>query len=319
MKEVVKNILNSICRISTDDGGSGTGFLITCNEIYGRKFILTNSHVVDSVSSAEIKFHGLSHDNTSILCDNLKVLVSDYSRDLAIIELDNKLDSKYKPLSPRDKYTLDIGDTFFSGGYPLSCEYPRVVSGILSGINFNEICTVTNFVHVLDATIHPGQSGSPVCDSNGNLQSIVYAGIRADQSNVGIGIAYSVPLIGISEMLVLAYKLACKLDFKKTTWVDIEVDRDNLARFQDWCVVNVDNPAPALSCNSDFEVFIPSNSTRPRIYAPKEFNELLHPILSVYLKQRNSGGRFYLTGKSIFVFTPATQSFTPLANIKTEC
>ncbi|WP_163372649.1 S1 family peptidase [Endozoicomonas acroporae] len=304
MKSVIKKILRCICKISTPSG-NGTGFLIQSTSSR-RQYLVTNCHVIENDDTAELTFYDLNGNYETHELDPLKVLICDYSRDIAIIDINDFRFFSHQAIEYKSFHKFEVGDHFYSGGFPIDSESPRVVEGILSGVQLSSINSVGHDVHILDATIHYGQSGSPVFDSKGYLKSIIYA------KSPHHGIGYSFPLECFSDMVDFANSLSKKLYAWDSCSETIEVDVEVLAQFQDWCAKNALTPVPRLACNSDRDSFV-SGSRRA---IPNEFKELINPILDIYLDARPSGGRFYVTGQSVFSFCPDNERYKLLATIE---
>ncbi|MEY8239943.1 MAG: trypsin-like peptidase domain-containing protein [Cycloclasticus sp.] len=313
MKETVEHILDSVCKIDTPSG-AGTGFAVAMHPDEKSQFILTNAHVVSGESSGKILVHGRTRKQRVILQAPFKVLFEDYSRDIAMIMVDN---IQLKPLIPPDHCSAEIGGDYYSGGYPLACDFPRIVKGLFSGIDIMDFNSVTNDVMILDGTVHSGQSGSPILDTKGHLQAIVFAKYPCGkQSHATAGIGYAVFLSGIKQMLWLGNELSTKLDFESGPVIDVKLNIEDLASFQAWCTKNAGSPAPLLASNQDMELFLPNKCNGRRVHVPDKYEELIGGVLSAYLKIRPNGGRLYITGKKIFGFNPESNTYRQFSDIK---
>jgi S1-C subfamily serine protease len=176
----------SVATILTGTGqGSGV-----CVEIDGRRWVITNRHVLESAQSL---------DSIRIVGDfgELKIADARYSStvDVAFLEL-----SKSSAMTPLAIATIEppIGESILCIGSTapeiknISVGRFRLTQGIVS-----------NYVRIDDqawievtAALSPGMSGGPVVDRNGNLIGLNVAGIK-DQSKYADGF-YVVP---ISEIL----------------------------------------------------------------------------------------------------------------------
>lgn len=167
---------NTVKIISGD--GSGTGFAIRHAEEF---YILTNAHVVDGSSNMEI------HRPPDQFI-TAKVIAIDYVNDIALLDFVNE-----DPFISEDDpiYSAAIsfsggcspGDDILVCGFPLDCDEPRVVRGIVSGYHALPIEGRMKTRLVVQAPVNPGNSGGPICDLEGNLVGVLYAGehkIRID-------------------------------------------------------------------------------------------------------------------------------------------
>lgn len=163
---------------------TGTGFVYKKED--NKAYILTNYHVIENAS-----------DVYAILTDNTKVKVSiiggDEYSDIAVLSVDASNAIKVSKIGSSEE--LRVGDTTFAVGAPLDAStYSWTVTrGILSGKNrLVEVSTSSsNYVmEVLqtDAAINSGNSGGPLCNSNGEVIGITNMKI-ASSSVEGMGFA----------------------------------------------------------------------------------------------------------------------------------
>lgn len=163
---------------------TGTGFVYKKEN--NKAYILTNYHVIDNASEVY-----------AILTDNTRVKVSivggDEYSDIAVLSMDATDTTVVSTIGSSEE--LRVGDTTFAVGAPLDAStYSWTVTrGILSGKNrLVEVSTSSsNYVmEVLqtDAAINSGNSGGPLCNSNGEVIGITNMKI-ASSSVEGMGFA----------------------------------------------------------------------------------------------------------------------------------
>jgi len=173
-----------VVSIQARQGGgaaSGTGFVIDAQGT-----IVTNAHVIDSATTAQVRFD----DGGDAI--QAEVLGTDASSDLAVLRV-NPAEADLKPLEFADSDAVRVGDTAIAIGYPLGLDR-TVTAGIVSGLGRN-ITAPNGFgidqVIQTDAPINPGNSGGPLLDGRGRVigvnSQIATAGGGA--GNVGIGFA----------------------------------------------------------------------------------------------------------------------------------
>lgn len=169
---------------------SGSGFIY---KVEGDKtYIITNYHVVAGGDNYNVAY-------TDGKNSKAKLLGGDEYSDIAVLEVETKKDYKAVELGKSD--TMRVGDTTFTVGAPLDNTYSWTVTrGILSGKDrFVEVALSANsassdyIMNVLqtDAAVNSGNSGGPLCNSNGEVVGVVNAKI----SSSGVeGMGFAIPL-----------------------------------------------------------------------------------------------------------------------------
>ena len=163
---------------------SGTGFVFKTDDNYG--YILTNYHVVEDSKNIVVTFTNDKKIEATL------VGVDDYS-DIAVLKVDKSNIISVAEIGSVDD--LRVGDTTFTVGAPLdSSVYSWTVTrGILSGKDRLVEVTIDNTNSVMevlqtDAAINSGNSGGPLCNSNGEVIGITNMKI-ASSSIEGMGFA----------------------------------------------------------------------------------------------------------------------------------
>lgn len=176
---------------------SGTGFAI------GKKYIVTNYHVVENASS--IKISGI---NGSFYTDyEAKVIATDRSNDLALVQI---TDSRCPTVSnlPYGIKTqqANVGESVFVLGYPLTStmgEEIKLTTGVVSSRSgFQGDVSL----YQISAPIQPGNSGGPLFDNEGNIIGIVCAK-HNDAENVG----YAIKASYLQNLVESAFSVPFKL------------------------------------------------------------------------------------------------------------
>lgn len=175
---VIENYIND--RV----GSSGTGFVFKTDDKYG--YILTNYHVINNSKKIVVTFTNNKKIEASL------VGIDEYS-DIAVLKVDKSDVISVAQIGNAD--SLRVGDTTFTVGAPLdSSVYSWTVTrGILSGKNRLVEVTINNTNSVMevlqtDAAINSGNSGGPLCNSNGEVVGITNMKI-ASSSIEGMGFA----------------------------------------------------------------------------------------------------------------------------------
>jgi len=130
-----------------------------------------NFHIIRSWISNEPSFKVLYFQPTSILVSE--------KYDVAVMKIPSKKDINFPYIKMPSKFEINEGDSVGCSGYPVTSGtridvYPNLFSGIISQISFQIIdkelyCDGL----VLDMTLHPGNSGGPIFNLNGELIAIV--------------------------------------------------------------------------------------------------------------------------------------------------
>ncbi len=173
------------------DRGEGSGFVW---DKQGR--IVTNQHVVAGAETVTVIFA----DRTQVLA---RVLGGDTDSDLAVLELEEKLDNLV-PIELGDSADVFVGQLAVAIGAPFGQTF-TMTSGIISAIGRTIRSGTSQFtvpeVIQTDAPINPGNSGGPLLDRLGRVVGINTQIISRSGSNAGVGLA--VP-INIAKMVVPA-------------------------------------------------------------------------------------------------------------------
>lgn len=173
------------------DRGEGSGFVWD-----DRGRIVTNQHVVAGAETVTVIFA----DRTQLLA---KVLGGDVDSDLAVLELEQKIDNLV-PIELGDSSDVVVGQLAVAIGAPFGQSF-TMTSGIISAVgrtirSGSSQFTVPEVIQT-DAPINPGNSGGPLLDRHGRVVGINTQIISRSGSNAGVGLA--VP-INIAKLVVPA-------------------------------------------------------------------------------------------------------------------
>ncbi len=165
--DAVEKIYDAVCVVNTYKNeqaiASGTGFIYKHDS--KKYYLLTNYHVIENGDDVKVTF------NEGEVVDTEVVGYNKYA-DIAVLKFES---SKEYPVSSIGKSSdVRIGDTVFTVGAPLDSEYSGTVTrGIISGTD-RMIEVDDNVVNAIqtDASINSGNSGGPLCNSNGEVIGI---------------------------------------------------------------------------------------------------------------------------------------------------
>lgn len=185
--DAVEKVYDSVVTVKTfirnQLYSTGSGFVFRTDDKYA--YILTNYHVINGGNSVSVVFTNNSENDVSV------VGYDEYS-DIAVLAVDKSLILSVAELG--DSNNSRIGDTTFAVGTPLdSSVYSwSVTRGILSGKD--RIVEVDNYVMSVlqtDTAINSGNSGGPLCNSNGEVIGITNMKLASSQIE---GMGFAIPI-----------------------------------------------------------------------------------------------------------------------------
>ena len=192
--DAVEKVYDAVVVVSNYKGedpyASGSGFVYKSDD--KNFYIVTNHHVVSGGDNFKITYS----DGTT---EEATLLGGDIYADIAILK--TKVKEDVEPVSIGKTESLRVGDTTFTIGAPLANVYSWTVTrGIISGKErLVEVEVETSggkapyIMNVLqtDAAVNSGNSGGPLCDSNGEVIGVISAKI----SSTGVeGMGFAIPI-----------------------------------------------------------------------------------------------------------------------------
>lgn len=169
---------------------TGTGFVYNVD---GKTaYVLTNNHVIEDASKVTLTF-----TNNEVV--EAKIVGTNALTDIAVLSVDSKNIINVAHIGKSED--LKIGDTTFAVGAPLDSVYSWTVTrGIISGKDRMIEVKLSNstgeyVMKVLqtDAAINSGNSGGPLCNSNGEVIGITSLKL-IDESVEGMGFAIPIEI-----------------------------------------------------------------------------------------------------------------------------
>lgn len=191
LSESVSKVYNSVAIISNyvndELYASGSGFIykIDGNDTY----IITNHHVIENGQTFKVTYS----NNKSI---DAVLVGSDEYTDIAVLKVATV--DGYNAVTIGESDKVNPGDTTFVLGTPLDSTYSFTVTrGIISGKErLVEVSSSNNNDFVInvmqtDAAVNSGNSGGPLCNTNGEVIGVV----NAKLSGTGIeGMGFAIPI-----------------------------------------------------------------------------------------------------------------------------
>jgi len=176
---LLRDLLGEPGMLPDRERGQGSGVIIDQNGL-----VLTNAHVVERVDLVSITMaDGTNFDG--------KVLGSDSITDLALVQIDEQINSKGAPLGDSEK--LEVGDWAIALGTPYGLE-KTVTLGIVSSLHrdINSLGFSDKRLDLIqtDAAINPGNSGGPLVNSSGEVIGIN----TLVRSGPGAGLGFAIPI-----------------------------------------------------------------------------------------------------------------------------
>ncbi len=191
--DAVDNVYDSVIVVSTYNDkklrASGSGFIYKIDD--QTTYIITNHHVI-----ADGNNYKITYTDGEIV--EAKLLGGDNYTDIAILKVKTKENAKAVSIGKTE--SLRVGDTTFTVGAPLDNVYSWTVTrGIISGkerlveVSVDNSMDTDYIMNVLqtDAAVNNGNSGGPLCNSNGDVIGVISAKI----SSTGVeGMGFAIPI-----------------------------------------------------------------------------------------------------------------------------
>lgn len=169
---------------------TGTGFVYKTDD--KDAYILTNNHVIEGADEVRVVF-------TNNKREKVDVVGSDQYSDVALLGIDKEKIISVAEIGNSEN--LKLGDTTFAVGSPLdSSTYAWTVTrGVISGKNRTVAVSASNsnvatqVMQVLqtDTAINSGNSGGPLCNSNGEVIGITNMKLASSQVE---GMGFAIPI-----------------------------------------------------------------------------------------------------------------------------
>lgn len=191
--DAVEKVYNSVVVINTYKKNvlysSGSGFIYRIDGDHS--YIITNHHVIDSGEEFKVSYT----DGETVIAS---LVGSDEYADVAILKTETKEGYSASIIGKSDD--MRVGDTTFTIGAPLGDVYSWTVTrGILSGkerlveVSLSSSYQSDYIMNVLqtDSAVNSGNSGGPLCNSNGEVIGVINAKISASGVE---GIGFAIPI-----------------------------------------------------------------------------------------------------------------------------
>ncbi len=184
-KDLIKQLMEGVVTIETENGGHGSGFFISEDG-----YIITNQHVVKKQKTVNVRL------GKSMTIIGEVVRVSE-GYDLALIKVSGK---GFVPISIGNSDSLEVGEDVLAIGTPEDVSLGQsVTKGIVSGRRkFEERVYIQT-----DVSVNHGNSGGPLINEFGEAIGVV------SQKLIGVGtegIGFCIPSNSIADVLNITFK-----------------------------------------------------------------------------------------------------------------
>lgn len=174
-----------------ESASTGTGFVYKKDKKNNKIYLMTNNHVIAGAKNIKVIF-----TNKKEL--EAELVGSDVYSDIAVLSVkyDDKIEAAIMGASTKSK----VGDTLFTVGSPEGSDYAGTVTkGILSAqdrlvaVALSNTETSDYYMQVLqtDAAINRGNSGGPICNTNGEVIGITNMKLVGDTIE---GMGFAIPI-----------------------------------------------------------------------------------------------------------------------------
>ena len=196
--DAVEKVYDSVVVVENLKAGelqaTGTGFIFKKSD--NKYYVMTNYHVINGASSVKIQL-----TNNKEL--HVEVLGGDSYSDIAILAFESKDD--YSIAEIGSSTDARVGDTTFAVGAPVdSTTYSwSVTRGIVSGkdrmvkVTTSSQTTSSDYIMKVlqtDAAINSGNSGGPLCNSNGQVIGITNMKLVSNSTSNIEGMGFAIPI-----------------------------------------------------------------------------------------------------------------------------
>lgn len=188
VKDLAQQFGEGVVLIQTP-GGLGSGFIL--NE---RGYCVTNYHVIEKETriAATIYHQNEQGDFTRRRIDDVKIIALNPYFDLALVQIPEQKDLKFRPVFIAKNQDLREGDQVFAIGNPLGLER-SVSQGIVSTRNRN----FEGLTYIQTTTqINPGNSGGPLFNLKGEV-----VGVTNMKLVFGEGLGFAIPVAYLKHFL----------------------------------------------------------------------------------------------------------------------
>lgn len=171
---IVEDVVKAVVSIKTNKG-QGSGVIFD-----SRGYVLTNKHVIEGVTSAQV----IDYDSNTY---SISIVGAASNVDLAVIKISS--DKTFDYLDFADASSIKVGERVIAVGNPLGLSF-SVTEGIISALNRVIDDTGVPYIQT-DVPINAGNSGGPLVNSDKKIVGINTLKI-VDTEGIGFAIPSNV-------------------------------------------------------------------------------------------------------------------------------
>ncbi len=186
---------NSVCKIISDNGSTGTGFFINpssyssslAEDLCGDKLIATNAHVIDGDVDGQVEI-SIGTDGSTI---DAHIVSSHEGADVALLRVDASALRNIEVIELPLATEARIGEDFTQLGYPGGGDLVQDSGVIHEGSIILKRQSQDGDLHsdisvIHDADSSPGDSGGPLINSTGEVIGMTRATFKGTSIQVGV-------------------------------------------------------------------------------------------------------------------------------------
>ena len=187
VSSLVKQLGEAVVQVKTP-GGLGSGFFI--NE---EGYLITNFHVIEGETEISVEvYHQRDGQLDRETYKQVKIIAINKFHDLALLQIQDKNQPKFKSVTLGSADALNVGDGVFAIGSPLGLER-TVTQGILS----TKTRQLEGELYLQTSTqINPGNSGGPLFNLAGEV-----VGVTNMKITFGEGLGFAIPVELVKSFL----------------------------------------------------------------------------------------------------------------------
>ncbi|MEM3770297.1 MAG: trypsin-like peptidase domain-containing protein [Candidatus Bathyarchaeia archaeon] len=265
LSDIYENVKDSVVliRVRTRSGTvQGSGFIYNfTDEATSRMVVITNYHVIYNWVTISVTFS----DGEAYKAE---VLGKDPYADLAVLEVVDAPEEKFKPLIVVRSSTLKVGDPVIAIGNPYGL-MGSMTTGIVSALNrtiteeYAGGFAIANIIQI-SAPINPGNSGGPLLNYCGSVVGITTA-IVADSQGLGFAIPSDTLLREIYALVNFGNYTGHSYLGIKGTDINYEMAQNiGLPITYGWLITEVIQDGPSSGKLYPNDVIVALNSSRIR-------------------------------------------------------
>lgn len=187
IKELAGDFGEGVVMVKTPSG-LGSGFIVTADG-----YVVSNHHVIAGEKNLTIVLYRKQGNSfEKINFEKVRIVAFNEFIDLALLKIEDKLDTPLTTVYFGDMDDVQMGDAVFAIGNPLGLER-SITEGIVSNKKRNYD---GKFYIQTDTPINPGNSGGPLFNSRGEVIGVTNMGYTMMD-----GLSFAIPISYVKDFL----------------------------------------------------------------------------------------------------------------------